>query len=379
MTSSPAQIRIGLAMPPKPPFATVRQALLLSRLLRLDSFLVWDHLEDIFPTSLHVPEMTWTARPDESPHQFFDFQTSLGALAARAGRVRLGVAVTEAIRRSPVVIAQAMLTLAHLTKRTPILGLGAGERVSLVPYGLSREQSVSRLAEAVQVIRLCFESAGPVSFEGQFFRLDRAHFDLTPPLGHTPRIWIGGTGPRMLRLTGTHGDGWYPTGALTPAEYEQKLATIRAAARAAGRDPARITPAFQATVMVAPTAAEARDLLDHPMIRYMGLLLPAAVWEERGHRHPFGHDFRGFHDLLPEAHSAADMRAALAAVPAMDLVEVGLIWGTPDQVIRRLHDYVDAGLRYIVPQLPALLVSRRAALHQLALLNKMTREFRRPI
>lgn len=61
----------------------------------------------------------------------------LGHLASRAGRLRLGVGVTEAVRRNPVVLAQAMITLAHLTKRAPILGLGSGERENTVPYGLS--------------------------------------------------------------------------------------------------------------------------------------------------------------------------------------------------------------------------------------------------
>ncbi|MGH2602234.1 MAG: LLM class flavin-dependent oxidoreductase, partial [Dehalococcoidia bacterium] len=285
--------------------------------------------------------------------------------------------VTESIRRPPVVIAQAMLTLAHLTQKAPILGLGAGERGNTEPYGLSLEQAVGRLEETLQILRLCFDGDSPLRFEGRHFRLDRAHFDLKAPPGRAPRIWLGGSGPRMLRLAGTYGDGWYPTGSLSPERYQAKLGAIHEAARAAGRDPARIMPSFQATIVAAPSKADARDLLDHPMVRFLGLLVPASAWEARGHRHPFGQDFRGYVDMLPERYSEVEMRAAIAAVPVMDLAEEGLIWGTPEQVVSRLHNYVEAGLRYIVPQLPALMVSRRAALYQLKLLHTMAREFRR--
>ena len=75
-------------MPPKPPFGTLRQALGLARVLRFDSFMLWDRLEDLFPRSLWNEATTWTARGSESPHQFADFQTTLGTLAAHAGRVQ---------------------------------------------------------------------------------------------------------------------------------------------------------------------------------------------------------------------------------------------------------------------------------------------------
>ena len=365
-------------MPPKPPFRTLQQALILARLLRLDSFMVWDHLEDLFPKALWNEETTWTAKGSDSPHQFFDFQATLGALASRAGRVRLGVAVTDPIRRHPVVIAQSLLTLAHLTDRRLILGLGAGERASLEPLGFTLDGAVSRLEEALQVIRLCFYHDGqrPLSFTGSHFTLNQAHFDLKAPDGRTPRIWLGAYGPRMLRLTGQYADGWYPTGALTPEQYEAKLRVIHAAAHASGRDPSRIMPAFQATLLAAPTERAAREMLNHPMVRYVGLLLPATIWAERGHAHPFGSDFQGFWDLLPEHWSEAELRAALAAVPVMDLVDVGLIWGPPNQILATLHDYVDAGLRYIVPQLPAMMVSRRAAIYNIRMLHALRREFR---
>ena len=63
--------------------------------------------------------------------------------------MRLGVGVTEPIRRHPLLIAQAMMTLSHLTRRAPILGIGAGERMNLDPYGFDPSEPVTRLDEAL--------------------------------------------------------------------------------------------------------------------------------------------------------------------------------------------------------------------------------------
>ncbi|MCC6791253.1 MAG: LLM class flavin-dependent oxidoreductase, partial [Thermomicrobiales bacterium] len=122
------KVAVGLAIPPKPPVAGLKQVIWATRALRCDSLLLWDHLQDLIPTTLWDKQFTWAAGDNDSPHTFFDQQTLLGYMAPRAGRMAVGVAVTEPIRRHPVVIAQAMITLAHLSKRAPILGIGSGEK-----------------------------------------------------------------------------------------------------------------------------------------------------------------------------------------------------------------------------------------------------------
>ena len=130
-----------------------------ARVLRLDSFTIWDHFQDLFPKALWGTDFSWLARDSESPHELFDYQTILGYLAAHAGRLRLGVTVTEPVRRHPVLLAQAMLTLAHVSKKAPILGIGSGEAENIVPYGLPFDQPVGRLEEALQILRLCFDGS----------------------------------------------------------------------------------------------------------------------------------------------------------------------------------------------------------------------------
>lgn len=193
-----ASISVGLQIGTQPPLSAVRAYVFAARAMRLDSVMLIDHFQNIFPRTIWDKELTWLAAQRPSPHEIFDYQVMLGFLAGRAGRLRLGVGVTEVIRRHPVVIAQAMMTLSHLTKRAPILGIGAGERMNIDPYVLDFSEPVTRLEEALRVIRLCLSARAPITFAGKHFRLDRACMDLKAPSGRVPEIWIGAHGPRML-------------------------------------------------------------------------------------------------------------------------------------------------------------------------------------
>ena len=121
-----ARISVGLQLGTQPPLSATRAFLLGARAMGLDSVMLIDHFQNLFPRAIWDEELTWLAADRPSPHEFFDYQVLAGHLASRMGRMRLGVGVTEPIRRHPVLIAQAMMTLSHLTRRAPIVGFGAG-------------------------------------------------------------------------------------------------------------------------------------------------------------------------------------------------------------------------------------------------------------
>jgi phthiodiolone/phenolphthiodiolone dimycocerosates ketoreductase len=345
----------------------------MARMFGFDSAWAIDHFMGLFPDSIWGPKFTWYAG-SRSPHAHFDYQTFLGALAGSAGRIQLGVGVTEPIRRHPVLIAQFAMTLSHLTKRPPILGIGAGERENTEPYGLDFSQPVAKLEEALQIIRTCFSSSGPFEFRGEHWQMPDAVMDLTPKKGNTPEIWIAAHGPRMLRLTGVYGDGWYPVFPLTPAEYGERLATIRGHAAKAGRDPFGITAGMSAFVAIGRTEAKARAMLEHPALRFLALLAPATMWREAGAPHPMGSAFRGIVDFVPHRHSAQEMWNAIDAVPA-DFLTERIIWGDRKRVIERLKEYQGVGLEQVTIQPVSGLVSRREAVRALRSLISLRRAF----
>jgi phthiodiolone/phenolphthiodiolone dimycocerosates ketoreductase len=354
------KIAVGMYIPPVPPMVRVRATAALARWTGLASLFVEDHFQEFYATAVWDRDFTPFFRRPSSPHELFEYQTLLGALAGGAGRMQLGIGVTEPIRRHPVLIAQAALTLAHLTKAAPILGLGSGERMNTEPYGLSRAHAVDRLDEALQIIRCCLTSRGPINFEGTHFRLERAVMDLQPPTGKTPQIWVAAHGPRMLQLTGRYGDGWLPIllALPTPQQYASKLAQIRRAAQEAGRNPEVITPAMLAHVVVAPTTKQARRLLDSRIIRYWALLFPAERWREMGHDHPLGAEFRGYADILAESYDRVTLDAAIDAVPT-EVIETGFLVGTPAQITVRLREFGEAGLRHVVLAPTSAVVSQQ--------------------
>ncbi len=370
---TPPKITVGLYVSPNPPLGLIRAFTAFARLIRLDTIVVEDHFQDFYPTTIWNEELSWAAAQSPTPHDVFDYQTLLGYLASRAGRLRIGVAVTEPIRRHPVLIAQAMLTLSHMTKRPPILGIGAGERLNTEPYGLDFSHPVGRLEEALKIIRLCFSSLEPINFKGKYYRLDDAMMGLGAPKGKTPEIWIGGRGPRMLRLTGEYGDGWYPGAIASPEEYSDKLEIIRTAAREAGRDPQEITPSLEQYVVVAPTEQEARAMLNTKLVRYFHLLVPADVWRQVGSEHPLGEHFRGYVDFVPERYDRKMLEEAITAVPNEMVTEGPLIWGTPEQVTTKLREFGESGLRHVVLSLVSTLISKRAAVYGLRATRKIAR------
>ncbi len=369
----PSRMVIGLNLPTAPPFGLNRVLASVARLSRLDALWVTDHWQGQIPSAIYHQMFPWAATLSESPHEYLDYQVFLGALAAHAGRLRLGVGVTEPIRRHPVLLAQAMLTLAHLCKRPPILGIGAGERMNIEPYGLDFSAPVGRLEEALQIIRLCFSHQGPIDFSGKYYRLDHAILDLRAPKGKTPEIWIGGQGPRMLQLIGQYADGWFPIMIASPEEYAAKLAVIRKAAQEAGRDPQAITPALLQYLVVAPNEREVHEMLDSKFGRLFALFFLASTeWRKVGAQHPFGEDFRGYVDLLPERYDRQTLQEALASVPS-ELIGSGLLWGTPEQVAGKLRAFGEVGVRHVGLYPLSMIVSRRAALYGMWAVRKIAR------
>lgn len=355
-------VSVGISMNSGPPLSRTRTMLRLARAMRLDSVWAVDHFLGWFPDGIWTEDFSWAAASGASPHRYFDWSALLGYAAERAGRLQLAVGVTEPVRHHPVRLAQTALTLSHMTERPPILGIGAGEAENIVPYGLDFTTPVGRLEEALQIIRLCFESQGPFDFSGRHFHLEQAVMDLEPRPGNEPQLWVAAHGPRMLGLTGRFGDGWYPTIPMSPEQYAGHLTTIRQAAAAHGRDPSAIVPGMQVFYAVARSTAEAEAVLGADPMRFFSLLAPDSFWKQRGFTHPLGDGFGGLVDFIPQRYSAEQIRTAMAAVPFRVLAD-NVIWGTPGEVIDKLEELVAVGLRHVTLAPVSAMISKRHALY----------------
>lgn len=371
-----AGLPVGVNVGGRPP---ARAVLALARALEVagaESLWTIDHWMGLVPLDLWDRATFAAAGVIRSPEELFDPFAFLGALAVRTRRARVGVAVTEPIRRHPVQIAQAALTLHHLSRGRFILGIGAGERENVEPYGLSYAGQASRLEEALYLIRLLWASRGYVSFEGRFYRLDRAAMGLGPYRGTLPPIWVAAHEPRMLRLAGRYGDGWLPTHPMEPDEYADRLTTVRRAAGEAGRSLRSFTPAYEMRVAFASTHEEAHALLDSTPLRLGALIMPASAWGRVGADHPFGPSFRGVVDYVPSRLDPDEVREHIRRVP-FEVVHAAFDHGTAEQLVARARSYRAVGLRYLVVQNLTPAVSPGRALGSFRSLARMIRSLGR--
>jgi alkanesulfonate monooxygenase SsuD/methylene tetrahydromethanopterin reductase-like flavin-dependent oxidoreductase (luciferase family) len=79
-----------------------------------------------------------------------------------------------------------------------------------------------------------------VSFSGEFYSFDGLCSFPKPAGGGGLPIHVGGSSAAAARRAGSRGDGYFPGGRLPAAERAGQLEVMRAAARAAGRDPAAL-------------------------------------------------------------------------------------------------------------------------------------------
>ena len=321
----------------------------LSRLDDLDSgryHSIWlpDHMVSFWPDSIWTPEFTDLASASPSPHRHLDGLAVAAAAAVLTKNVPLVSAVVDTVRRHPAMLAQTALTIDHLAHGRFILGLGSGESENTLPYGFDFARPVSRFEEALTVIRLLWESDGPVDFEGQFYTLRHARLDTEPYQDRLPPIWIGASGPRMLDIAGRYAHGWGPAGAWTPEHYAEMLGAVRTSADRAGRDPMAITPCFIQVCLIGKDDVALADILQAPLVKAFLLQVSAETLHGFGFEHPMGQDWGGFQDIDPAVLPRERIVEFLAkARPEMLLAVVP--HGTPKQVAKIIKTFVDAGLR----------------------------------
>ncbi len=306
---------------------------------------IWlpDHMVSFWPESIWTPEFTDLATVSPSPHRHLDGMAVAAAAAVLTRNTPIVTTVVDTVRRHPAMLAQSALTLDHLSRGRFVLGLGSGELENTVPYGFDFEKPVARFEEAIEVIKMLWDSDGPVDFEGRFHRLEHARLDTEPYDGKRPPIWIGAAGPRMLRITGRHADGWWPNGAYTPEDYHQKLTIVREAAERAGRDPAAITPAVTQICLIGDDD-EVADMLKAPLVKAIILLINAEDLLRFGYEHPMGPQWRGVQDFDPVQLSRDKIIRFCEQVDTRAITDI-FPCGNPKQVARQVKGFCDAGMR----------------------------------
>ncbi|HEY8318301.1 MAG TPA: TIGR03842 family LLM class F420-dependent oxidoreductase [Amnibacterium sp.] len=152
------------------------------------------------------------------------------AILNETKRVKVGPFVTNPSTRDWTVTASVFATLNEMYGNRTVCAIGRGDSAVRVTNGAPA--SLATLREAIHVIRELGNSRS-VEYRGATIRFPWS-------VGSELEVWVAAYGPLALKLAGEVADGFVLQLAdLDIAEW--MIATVRAAASAAGRDPDAIT------------------------------------------------------------------------------------------------------------------------------------------
>ena len=160
--------------------------------------------------------------------------TMLAALAPFTQRLRLGVLVCGNTYRNPAFLLKQAVSVDHISGGRVDFGVGAGwtEREHEAygwPFPSARER-VDRFAEALE-IRDLLQSEERTTYEGKYYQILDAPFEPKPLQRPRMPLLIGGSGPRMLRLTARHADIWNVVGTPDAGRCSESAARRRLCGR----------------------------------------------------------------------------------------------------------------------------------------------------
>jgi F420-dependent oxidoreductase-like protein len=192
----------------------------------------------------------------------FEGLTLLAAMAAVTTRIRCGAVVMGVTYRHPAVLANAAVTIDHVSGGRLELGIGAAwNQLEHAQYGIdfpSIGDRMDMLEETAQILRSLW-SKECTTLVGRHYRLVDARCEPKPLQEPSVPLWIGGAGERRtLRAVARHADGWN-TFLVGVDEYRRKLDVLAGHCADAGRSPSDIRKALVFTAVLGEDAADAED------------------------------------------------------------------------------------------------------------------------
>ena len=241
-----------------------------------------------------------------------DCLTTMAALAARTSKIRLGIVPMLPALRNPVLLAHALATIDVISNGRIILGVSVGPvrdyiQRQFAACGVPPQEKAGRLSETIEIMRQLW-SEPKIDYEGRYFKLHDVGILPHPVQQPGIPIWIvadrNETGfKRVARL----GDGWV-TLAPTLERFTGAREKIERFAKEFGRVKELRETALYVTFNICDDAEKAE----------------AEGWK-------WMENFFG--------------------VPRAKLGHFFTIFATPEECVRMLQGYVDAGLTTIIARI----------------------------
>jgi alkanesulfonate monooxygenase SsuD/methylene tetrahydromethanopterin reductase-like flavin-dependent oxidoreductase (luciferase family) len=269
---------------------------------------------------------------------------SLAIVADKTKKAMIGTAVTDPHRYHPAVLAQQASTLDILSNGRFILGIGAGQAMNLDPYGITWKKPLERMVESVELIKK-FWTKEKINHKGKYFNIKEAYLEPKPVAKPHPPIWVGGTYHKTLKYIGEKADGWLPGGS-SPKIYNENLNVITKWAKKSGRNVDDVQYGI-----ILPTAVSTDYDLARKYIEYTtkeALLTHPKTLEKMGAISKTN-EFNRYSTskLVYTPETTKEFQKVADSIP-FDAVKSRSIFGSPDDCISQLENYIKAGANHIV-------------------------------
>ncbi len=297
-----------------------------------DHFQPWKHIDGHAPNAL-----VW-----------------LGALGAATQRIVMGTSVlTPTFRYHPSIVAQAFGTLGAMFPGRVVLGVGTGEGLNEVPStGMAwpeTKERFARLREANQLIRKLWTDER-VSFEGQFYRTDKATI-YDKPDKPVP-IYVAAAGPQVAKYAGRSAQGFICTSGKAWKLYTETLL---------------------------PNVEEGLKLASNPPAEYDRMIEMKVSFDTDRERAMQDTRHWAALALTPEekmsVEDPVEMEKLAAALPVERAASRWIVSSDPDEHIEKIRPYVEMGFRHLVFHAPGPDQERFLRLYSEQVLPKLRRRF----
>jgi len=267
----------------------------------------------------------------------------LSVIASQTERVELGTCVSDPHRIHPAVFAQLVATVDQISQGRLIVGLGAGEAMNLDQFGIRWDRPLSRLVEFTRIVRDLWLK-DEVSYQGKFWTLRRAFLQIRPKRNPVP-IYFAANSPLSRKMAAKYADGWLPV-SLGPRTYRRHLEEIKKAAEAVGRPLDNFELGLFVHVAVAESYEEALNQARRAKVQ----IAPAPkLIKEAGFELEFP---SGLPENVYAAVTLTEEGLRLfeefdKCIPDEVVVEFSIV-GTPEDCVRKVEEFVKAGVRHFV-------------------------------
>jgi 5,10-methylenetetrahydromethanopterin reductase len=262
----------------------------------------------------------------------------MAAYAAVTERIKIGSGVINNWTRNIGLLAATYLTLDDLAPDRIICGIGAWWDPLATNVGISRKHPLTAMEETVTVMRRLLNMER-VTFDGEFvhvngIELDVVHGRREPR--HVP-IYIGATGPKMLKLAGRIADGALLNYCVTPAYNEKAIDQLKKGLTESGRTLEDLDRPQLVVCSVDEDGDKARDTTRELLTQY--LAQQPHIAKASGVSMEIVNEIQS---ILGWPATHEQIQEAKHLVPD-ELIHKITASGTPDEARAKVQEYIDNG------------------------------------